>query len=427
MKVNTLFHALFVLLAIGLSAVRSAAQPLPTHWDPEDPVNKAQTRQYLSLIWQAEINGQPVDVSQFEFTNRLPEIMGLLVVPQREVFEKLYVHRLDPHGEQGLPYGLSDLMRDDAGVRAQFREFVLTDKITLGPDADPEAAARHLLMIMDGIFSQAEFRVESFQFIGEDVESTSLEVVKYPGAVIFPGDPPADPAQFECDLRWWVKRSMFECMIQGMPRLYIPDGEYDPEDPDSERTNKPTPRFDSDDITDAMIQWLLRRLELLYGPGSFGVEHMVIAWQCPDYSTTPPGWGPPASHSMPLVARGGKYYLIDPYTGEVYGPFTTREEAYQKALALFMRCTGGRPTGNPEYWPPGFRPEYEPAPWWTDWRMQRHFCLRLQACCGTPLISTPLCPPETVPGVIAPYVLRPCNFVDYMPRGIYLDPRAVCD
>ncbi|MDP1660852.1 MAG: hypothetical protein Q8L55_02960, partial [Phycisphaerales bacterium] len=161
MTVNKFLVAVIVLFMHCFTALTASAQPQPTPWDADDPVNKAQTRQYLSLIWQAEINGQQVDLSQFEFSNDLPEVMGLLVGPQKEVFEKLYSHRLDPHGLQGLPYGLNELLRDDATVRAQFREFVLTDKITLGPDADPEAANKHLLMIMDGIFAQAEFTVEA--------------------------------------------------------------------------------------------------------------------------------------------------------------------------------------------------------------------------------------------------------------------------
>ncbi|NUQ68884.1 MAG: hypothetical protein HUU18_11490 [Phycisphaerales bacterium] len=427
MTMNKWLLALMVLVVLCLSTRHALAQHQPTGWDPEDATNKTQTRQYLSLIWQAQMNGQPVDMSQFVFTNALPEVMSLLVGPQREVFESLYVHRLDPHGLAGAPYGLNDLLRDDAGVRAQFREFVLTDKITLGPDADPEAAAKHLLMIMDGIFAQSEYRVESFQINGEEVESTNLELVKYPGELDPLSTPLPDPSQFECDLRWWVERSFFECMANGVPRLFIPEINLDPEDPNGHRKFRPVPRFDGDDITDAMIQWLLRRLEALYGPGSFGVEHLVFTWQCPDYSTTPPGWRAPVGHSLPLIERGGKYYLIDPSTGEVYGPFNTREEAYRKALALFMTCPGGRALGNPEYWPPGFRPEYEPSPWWTDWEMQRHFCQRLAACCGTPIPTPPTCPPSTIPGGLLPSMLTPCNFRDYMPRGTYVDPRAECN
>jgi len=181
----------------------------------------------MSLIWQAEITGQQIDLSQFVFTNDLPDIMGLLVAPQKEVFEKLYSHRLDPHGLSGPPYGLNELMRDDPAVRAQFRECVLTDKITLGPDADQQAADKHLLMIIDGIFEQAEFKIEGFQIVGDELESTKLEVIKIPGTVSPPTNPPTSPTQFECDLKWWVERSFFECMTNGTPRLYIPENSLD--------------------------------------------------------------------------------------------------------------------------------------------------------------------------------------------------------
>lgn len=177
------------------------AQPIPTPWDSENPANIAETRQFMSLIWQAEITGQQIDLSQFVFTNDLPDIMGLLVAPQKEVFEKLYSHRLDPHGLSGPPYGLNELMRDDPAVRAQFRDCVLTDKITLGPDADQQAADKHLLMIIDGIFEQAEFKIEGFQIVGDELESTKLEVIKIPGTVPPPTNPATSPTQFECDLK----------------------------------------------------------------------------------------------------------------------------------------------------------------------------------------------------------------------------------
>jgi hypothetical protein len=47
-------------LVVALSALipQSAfAQPVLTPWDACAPINRQQTRQYLSLIWQAEING----------------------------------------------------------------------------------------------------------------------------------------------------------------------------------------------------------------------------------------------------------------------------------------------------------------------------------------------------------------------------------
>ena len=231
MKFNSLIgRCIGGLVGCALTA-STLAQPVPTSWDSEDGVNKAETRQYLSLIWQAEITGQQIDLSQFEFTNDLPDIMGLLVAPQKEVFGKLYSHRLDPHGLTGPPYGLNELMRDDPAVRAQFRECVLTDKITLGPDADQQAADKHLLMIIDGIFEQSEFKLEGFQIVGDQLESTKLEVIKTPGTVSPPTNPPTSPTQFECDLKWWVERSFFECMTNGRPRLYIPENGLDPTDP----------------------------------------------------------------------------------------------------------------------------------------------------------------------------------------------------
>ena len=180
-----------------------------------------------------------------------------------------------------------------------------------------------------------------------------------------------------------------------------------------------------------MIQWLKRRLEEIHGPGTIKFENLIFGWECPDNTTTPPTWKK-TGHAMPLVERDGKFYLIDPYTGETYGPFNTREEAFKKALDLFMRCTGGRPLGlpdykNPDYWPPGYRPEWEPKPWWSDREMQKHFCERLAACCGSAIPTPPNCPPSTAPGGTAPSVLTPCNFRDYMPPGTYIDPAANCD
>ena len=404
------------------------AQPVLTPWDASDPVNRQQTRQYLSLIWQAEITGQQIDLSQFEFANDLPNIMGLIVAPQKEVFEKLYKHRLDPNGLNGDPYGLNELMRDDPLVRAQFREFVLTDKITLGPDSDPQAANKHLLMIIDGVFNQTEFKVEAFQFIGNQVESTKLEVIKNSGTGPTPSSPPTSPDQFRCDVDWWAKRAFFECMNDNWtyPKLYLPENNLDPSDPSWQKKRRTVPRFDCDDFTDAMIQWLKRRLEEIYGPGSIKFQHIVFAWQCPEPGTNPTLWKNPVGHSMPLIERGGKFYLVDPYTGGVYGPYNTREEAHKKALELFMTCTGGRPVGNPDYWQPGERPGWDPKPWWTDWEMQQRFCERLKACCGWPLPTPPNCTPSTTPGGTAPSATS-CDFRDYMPPNAFVAPRANCD
>ncbi|MDP2323941.1 MAG: hypothetical protein Q8N51_07925, partial [Gammaproteobacteria bacterium] len=275
----------------------------------------------------------------------------------------------------------------------------------------------------------AEFTVEAFQVIGQDVESTKLEVVKTPGTITPPVIPPTSPDQFKCDIDWWTLRSFFLCMTGD--GLYIPENNLDPSDPNWPKKRRPVPRFDCDDFSDAMIQWLLRRLEAIYGPGSVTAENLIFAWQCPDNSTTPPGWHKPIGHAMPLIQKDGKFYLIDPFTGKAYGPFNTREEAYKKALELFMRCEGGRPVGNPDYWVPGYRPGWEPKPWWTDWEMQKHFCERLKACCGSSLVppgeNLPTCPPSTTPGGVAPTVLTPCNFRDYMPPGTFVDPRANCD
>lgn len=415
-----------VLWALPVSV---SAQPTLTPWDAQDPVNKAETRQYLSLIWQAEAIGQQIDLGQFVFTNNLPDVMTLLVAPQKEVFEKLYEHRLDPHGLAGAPYGLNELMRDDPLVRAQFREFVLTDKISLGADADEAAIDKHLMMIMDAVLEQGEFKLETFAVVNGGLQSTKMEVVKNPGTIAPPTNPPNTPTQFKCDLEWWARRAFLECMNDNWddPLLYLRENNLDPNDPLWPRKRRPVPRFDCDDFTDAIIEWLRRRLEEIYGPGNIKFEHLIFGWQCPVPNTNPQQWKKPIGHSMPLIERDGKFYLVDPYTGETYGPFNTREEAYKKALELYMKCPGGRPVGNPEYWPPGWRPGWEPKPWWTDREMQKRFCERLRACCGLPVLNPPNCPPTTVPGITPPTSLSPCNFRDYMPPGTFIDPGANCD
>ncbi len=140
--------------------------------------------------------------------------------------------------------------------------------------------------------------------------------------------------------------------------------------------------------------------------------------------------------AITVVIMNGLYYLIDPYTGQTHGPYSTMKDANDAAIAIAhqfgMLCQGWKPSGPPLTWPPGQHPSpNEPKPWWDYKDMQDRFCEKLRQCCNEiPTWYTPPanCTPTTLPDGSTPSnPSSPCDKIKpYMPPGTFVDPNVVC-
>ena len=109
-------------------------------WDLSDPVNHAESREFFAGLWAAQDAGLPPP--EFEFTNMPPGLILAMLLPELEVFTEIYRHRLQLDFDAGERYLVTDLIADDAEVRAEFRAFVLTGKLAPRPEIDPRRLPR---------------------------------------------------------------------------------------------------------------------------------------------------------------------------------------------------------------------------------------------------------------------------------------------
>lgn len=437
----TITRFAFVTVLALMVALTARAQDVATGWDSSDPVNKAELRIYLATVYQFEQAGQVwPDADLFWFTNTPPDHRMVMLAPAVEVFGELYKHRLDPWGEAGQPYSLFDLMRDDPAVASKFKHYTLTGEFTTGSEDDPEVLAKHLAMAIEAITESEEYKLDDFMADGDGFKSVNLvkqqpttppaQAPTMPTPVTVP---PGDQ-QFHCDLQAWVKRSLLACMKS--KGLYKGENHRDPNNPN------PRGRFDCDDFSYAMIQWLLKYLKQQYP--NMDVKSFGFYWKCPklDANGNPvldPNGQPvytDQGHAMTIVIMNGLYYLIDPYTGQTHGPYSTLKDANDAAIAIAhqsgMLCQGWKPGGPPLTWPPGQHPSpNEPKPWWDYKDMQERFCEKLRQCCNEiPNWYTPPtnCTPTTLPDGSTPSnPSSPCDKIrPYMPPGTFIDPNVVC-
>jgi len=363
-------------------------------WDLADPVNHAESRAFFAGLWAAEDAGLPPPA--FEFTNTPPGLMLAMLLPELEVFTEIYGHRLQLDFDAGERYLVTDLIADDAEVRAGFRAFVLTGKLAPRPEVDADAYLSHLDLVVDAMTVQQRASIESVESLGMLVESEGLSVEAAPGV---DADMPVGPDQttptaqeISCKLRWLVEWSRLKCMYG---RLYERDKAW------------PDPDFDCDDFADVMLRYLLRHLD--GWTGKVGVS----VWRCADDTTD--------GHAVPvLIDPNGAYWWIEPRTGKVYGPFTTLSGLLANMRAEHPRA---RNCGTDDIhdhlrdlgpWNlSGWCNEQDP--WHQSVRQRNRFCDALAACCRDVVSISPLCPP---PSGVPSGPLANCKFDDYLPPDL---------
>jgi hypothetical protein len=179
------------VLAIGATAFSATAQESPpgdgdddgetveiVGWDLSDPVNHAESRAFFAGVWAAEDAGLPTPelAFEFEFTHTPPGLMLAMLLPELDVFTEIYRHRLQLDLDAGERYLVTDLIADDAEVRAAFRAFVLTGKLAPRPEVDASAYLAHYLLVLDAVTAQERASVVSIESLGMLLESEGLSV-----------------------------------------------------------------------------------------------------------------------------------------------------------------------------------------------------------------------------------------------------------
>jgi hypothetical protein len=367
-------------------------------WDLSDPVNRAESREFFAGLWAAQDAGLPPPA--FEFTNLPPGLLLTMLLPELEVFTEIYRHRLQLDFDAGERYLVTDLIADDAEVRAEFRAFVLTGKLAPRPEIDAEAYLAHFELVIDAMTVQQRASIERVEALGVLVESQGMSVEMAEPTrddEVGPPTPPWIPTDEiesrRCALRWLAERSALQCMYS---RLYLRD-----------KSDYPDPDFDCDDFADAMLRYLLRHL---HGwSGRVG----TIFWSCPD--------GRSDGHAVPvLIDPTGAYWWIEPKTGMLYGPFATE-------AALIASIRAEHPTARNcgsgigvdqlfEMSPWNLCGQYgERAPWHTSLKMRERFSRWLERCCTH---WTGLFPPCVPPDFVPTGERFNCSLEDFLPVSV---------
>jgi len=254
------------------------------------------------------------------------------------------------------------LIRDDPEVFEAFRHHTLTGELVT-PLAQPQATLRHLLLQMlppsqiseldegeDPCTEVYYIEASGSPTVNGSTMSSEIDVMKKPKPCPPTGGvgPPGDYDEFERALRDLVRNSGLDTDVA--PNLYSHDGYFF------------DPGFDCDDYATAMAHYLERHLPT--HAGSFSVWSLWLTWL---------GGG----HAVTVVLLGDKFYVIDPQSGAVRGPFHSREEAVHAGWDILKDPTIGYdidPFYQRSTWrKPDSRPFGEPAPWHDDPDEVDHF------------------------------------------------------
>jgi len=423
---------LLIVIAVSLVCVLGARSAVGQVGWPEFPLGRQkqpgqvmseqtrlEIRTWARAYWEFMDTGQRPAWAQGPMFSRPEEIPANWVpfADAFDVFGKIYQHRLQPDPRLPGYYTFGDLLRDDPTILQAFRNYTITGELKTQFDADATALGKHVELALSGLFGeQADGVLLETSFIlaeGNDLKSdTKISVVAstlyfadgndfvvgnelrfdtkvsvvastvYLGdlAVIAPGTPlptPARPEILECLLEW-VKKSRLGWGSPGSDRGCVPRCLY----------TKDTavdgwlwydyfaPGFDCDDFSDAMLAWLLHHLRGMYP----NMEGYNLWFEWTDCN------GNPLGHSVVYIKIGDYYYIIEPQTGEIKGPYPASSTPDPRVF--LTPCLGGDYDHNkPVKWrlvPPNERPKpfFEPPPWHTDPFMQKKLIDCIRRCYG---------------------------------------------
>lgn len=332
-----------------------------TVWDFADPVNVAETRAYAALWFEYKDTGViSEELTNFRFTNRFPFASTSIFHATELLFEQLYAHRLDPFIDSPTHYTLDDLRRDDPDVEAAFRLHATTGNVSTDLTDDEELLKSHLEGIADAMGAATQFvlapdgraavtdgALESFGLMILDSTGDSDESSPSVGT----GGDNAVVAAIKKKLPWTP--------IPGQSPPYWPDNKVPcTTDPSGWCDAPGQPGFDCDDWARAWAAWLKKHLTQY--PDA---EYFILTFD----------WGTGEGHAVVLIKINGKYYIVDPQSGAVYGPidpggwFTNPK--FEPWLRKLLQDHYGVPNpGKIRWWkhPPDWNHPDDPAPWHTD-------------------------------------------------------------
>jgi hypothetical protein len=369
-------------------------------WDLSDPVNHAESREFFAGLWAAEDAGLPPP--QFEFTNTPPGLMLAMLLPELEVFTEIYGHRLQLDFDAAERYLVTDLIADDAEVRAEFRAFVLTGKLAPRPEIDAAAYLTHYQLVLDAVTVQQRASVVSVESLGMLLESEGLSVEASSPLADEPPFPslqaPDAGARWLCALKYLSAASRLQCLVGA--------GLY------KNHRSTVVPDFDCDDLADAMIRFLEKRL-----PPGTDIQMLALYWNCGTYQ---------AGHGVVIIqSPEGNWYWIEPGTNVVHGPFALERTA---TLDAFDHLSSWQALANCQprvslcrRFRPKFGKSYssvEAPPWYTSPVEIMRFCERLRECCAQ-VIALRLEDTGCVPAdfVQLPFHVNACSIGDYTPTS----------
>ncbi len=370
-------------------------------WDLADPVNHADSREFFAGLWAAEDAGLPPP--EFEFTNTPPGLMLAMLLPELEVFTEIYGHRLQLDFDAGERYLVTDLIADDAEVRAEFRAFVLTGKLAPRPEIDAAAYLTHYQLVLDAVTVQQRASVVSVESLGMLLESEGLSV-EATGPMVDEEPSPVQPESLDsenvlrCALQFLTKRSLLaaDCFRKRRNQ----GGLYE------QTANGPQPDFDCDDFSDALIRFLEKKL-----PSDWGLYHGLVYLTCGDKKL---------GHAVVIVKQpNGRYRWINPFQhgSDQVSPksFPTWEDALRDVVIRRYPNCNWHPKLTKLVVPTvrGIQDEVkgEQPPWFTDPMRRRRFCEQLAKCC-VKRVGLGGC---TLPNWIDSAEVADCNADDYLP------------
>lgn len=402
--------------AAGRTATLNSDTPV-AGWDPADAANIEDLRGFVAAHWdglwsndQSTLHYLHSHGVQSYFRNRLPTVFHTVYVPYFEVFGRIYAHRLQMSDGADQYFDLIDLMALDLEVRSQFKSYILTGKIESEPMVDSTAFLEHYMLVVDATagvegITVAGAALDGGALVSDGLAVDSVEVAPPISNCASLAD--ADPASLNacvCRLMWLARASPLACMWRN--GLWQADPYHNPSSPGACQGGA----FDCDDFTDAMIRWL--KANGMQDCGASGSApafyRLPILWRCGEGREIHGHW-------VPVVVINGKRYLVDPYTGQVYGPFDGSSADRERMKQCGYETIRGDPTyctdGNGPYTPIATQPYWiepgnpvqdgdyrwlEPRPlWWKCTESVARFCERLGHCCRmTPTLAAPTnCPP----------------------------------
>jgi hypothetical protein len=207
----------------------------------------------------------------------------------KKLIAELYADVLNDDPSDGPVYDVDDLILEDAQAAALYDQFRATGTLTTTSDFSDPLAHRHLMLWLTAV---GQSQISPAELAGDFTTTWSPQMVfaVSAGPTVNPPTlpPPADiPEDLEREVEDFPAKN---------PDLYKDD-------------NGNVPGFDCEDYADFLAQWLKYR----------GVEYDSIG----NVWLTWPGSG----HVFVLVVIDGYYYIIDPSSGWIAGPFNSYDDA----------------------------------------------------------------------------------------------------